>query len=110
MIKHVKDIIKIANINGYEQCVDLLIEEMAELTQALLKEKRVRNLAVDKKDPIRSSIENGFATYQAKTNVEEEVSDVYITLHELLTFINCTNVESIIDFKIERALENESKL
>lgn len=78
------DIVKIANKNkkanlSYNLIRLKLIEEMAELTQALLKDD--------------------------SDNIIEESADVYIVLNQLATTINQYEFEKMVDYKINRTKE-----
>ena len=81
---------------GHRAQVDMIIEEMAELTQALLKERRYL-----------SSGKIQMCTHEKKvSNISEEMADVIIMLMQLLIiFDNSESVQSYIDSKINRLAE-----
>lgn len=73
--------------------IDMAIEEMAELTKALLKHRRAKRFGQYNMD-------------KARDNVSEEVADVLIMLEQLqMIFCNRCRVEQIVGQKIQR-LEN----
>ena len=78
--------------NGEAKQIDIAIEEMAELTRALIKNRR------------------GFENYE---NVVEEIADVEIMMQQLLLIFNCDiDVVNMRRQKIERLkerLKNEEK-
>lgn len=83
--KQIKEVQDIAVELGYEEQSMQLIEEMAELTQAINKYRRYNN-------------------YEAFGNVVEEIADVTIMLEQIqhLLFIDNNDLDFIIDKKIER--------
>ncbi len=84
---------KIINTYGEQAQIDIAIEEMSELTKALLKHRRAKI-----KDPI---IENDIA---------EEMADVKIMLEQLeIIFNNTEDVKEYMNFKVERQLQRISE-
>ena len=87
---------------GKESQVDMAIEEMSELTKALLKERRN-----EKTEVIKSS-----APLQFILNIIEEIADVEIMLEQLKMIFDCeSQVDEMKSYKIERLqgmLENEN--
>ena len=81
---------------GHRAQVDMIIEEMAELTQALLKERRYL-----------SSGKIQMCAHEKKvSNISEEMADVIIMLMQLLIiFDNSESVQSYINSKINRLAE-----
>lgn len=77
---------RIINFYGEEAQKDVAVEEMAELTKELMKERR----GVYNKDAIL-----------------EEIADVTLMLHQLLIIYNFTkeDVNRIIDEKVERQIK-----
>lgn len=70
--------------------IDMAIEEMAELTKALLKHRRANRFDQYDMDKVRD-------------NVSEEIADVLIMLEQLqIIFCNRCQVERIIGEKIKR--------
>lgn len=70
--------------------IDMAIEEMAELTKALLKHRRANRFDQYDMDKVRN-------------NVNEEIADVLIMLEQIqMIFCNRCQVERIIDEKIKR--------
>lgn len=93
------DIEKIAAHYGYEPQSRQLIEEMAELTQAINKVWRM-----EQKD--RLSITESITLDAYKENVVEEIADVQIVLWQMLYLLGAQGkVEPIIEQKIDRQLE-----
>lgn len=84
--KQLEEIQEIADTLGYEEQSMQLIEEMAELTQAINKYRRY------------------FRSNEHYENVVEEIADVKIMLEQIqhLLFIDDKNLDFIIDSKIER--------
>ena len=88
---------KIADTYGYDSQSRQLIEEMAELTQAINKAWRMGN-----------DFDNLLVQ---KRNIKEEIADVYIMLEQMKYLLNIyeDDIETIINRKIERQLERISK-
>lgn len=86
-----QEIIKKAiEVYGSDAQIELAIEEMSELTKALIKMNRFK----------RSK--NGNATLR-RINIAEEIADVEIMLAQLKIIYDCNQiVNSIKDLKIER--------
>lgn len=81
---------------GKESQVDMAIEEMSELTKALLKERRNEKEQVTKSAP----------PLQYITNIIEEIADVEIMLEQLKMLFDCGGqVDRVKDYKIERLKE-----
>ena len=75
---------------GVDAQTDMLIEEMSELTKALLKLRRIRNKCIDYVEP-------------EKNAVAEEIADVIITLVQQLSILDCyDDVEAIVSAKLRR--------
>lgn len=97
-----KDKIKhIAEHYGYDAQSHMLIEEMAELTQAINKYYRVRN-------------EHGYPTDKTSeevfTNLLEEIADVEICIEELKALLDCNAKVSAWKYtKIARQLKRMEK-
>lgn len=93
------DIEKIADHYGYEPQSRQLIEEMAELTQAINKLWRIeRKSYKDIYDEVSIDV--------YKENLVEEIADVQIMLWQMLYLLEAQgNVEPIIEQKIARQLE-----
>ena len=83
--KHLKDLKEIADKQGYEEQSMQLIEEMAELTQAINKYRR-------------------YGTYETKCNMIEEIADVYIVLAQIeyLVQVDSLVLDCYVDDKIQR--------
>ena len=88
---------KIANTYGYDAQSRQLIEEMAELTQAINKAWRMGN-----------DFDNLLVQ---KRNITEEIADVTSMLEQIkyLLQISDTDIEQIIDQKLNRQLERIEK-
>ena len=86
-------IVKIADTYGYDAQSRQLIEEMAELTQAINKAWRMGN-----------DFDNLLVQ---KRNIKEEIADVYIMLEQMKYLLNIyeDDIETIINRKILRQLE-----
>ena len=86
-------IVKIADTYGYDAQSRQLIEEMAELTQAINKAWRMGN-----------DFDNLLVQ---KRNIKEEIADVYIMLEQMKYLLNIyeDDIETIINSKILRQLE-----
>lgn len=83
--KYLDELKEIADTLGYEEQSMQLIEEMAELTQAINKHRR-------------------YGTYETKCNIIEEIADVYIVLAQIeyLVQINDLVLDCYVDDKIQR--------
>lgn len=93
------DIEKIASHYGYEPQSRQLIEEMAELTQAINKLWRYKNKA-------HKDICDEVAIDVIKENMVEEIADVQIMLWQILYLLGAQDkVEPIIERKVNRQLE-----
>lgn len=100
----IEEIHKIADYYGYEAQSRQLIEEMAELTQALNKLWRYENACF-----------NG-DVYKLKHDIIEEIADVEICLEYVKYLLGCddssqqieADVEKVKKFKVERELERMS--
>ena len=81
---------------GEDSQIDMAIEEMSELTKALLKYRRA----------VKSGNNVVLRKIVAKNDVSEEMADVYIMLEQLcLIFNNRKDVEAIIVEKTDRLAE-----
>lgn len=79
---------------GANSQVDILIEEMSELTQALIKLRRA-----SRKDPFADKM----TTQDIKANVIEEIADVSICLDQAIMIYQCEyEVEEVRQQKILR--------
>jgi NTP pyrophosphatase (non-canonical NTP hydrolase) len=79
-------IIQIANHYGYTAQSDIIIEECAELTQAILKLRRAWS---------DSRLEN----------VKEELADVLIMARQLRVMLGAEDIDEIINQKLDRQIE-----
>ena len=72
-------------IYGKRSQIDMAIEEMSELTKALLKERRITD------------------EYETSDRIAEEMADVIIMLEQLMMiFDNSEEIQKQINFKLER--------
>lgn len=83
-----EDIKKIADFYGYENQSHILIEEMAELTQAIIKMYRKKWLADDVEEEVR--------------HIKEEIADVEICLDQIKYLLECDDLDEIKRYKIDR--------
>jgi NTP pyrophosphatase (non-canonical NTP hydrolase) len=85
---------KIANHYGFSNQLQMLVEEMSELTQAICKYRRYEN-----------------AKEQVNTfeNLIEEVADVQIVLSQIKILVGKNEVNKKIDEKVNRQLERMKK-
>lgn len=92
-----QSIIEISEFYGYDAQSRQLIEEMAELTQAINKAWRMGN-----------DFDNLLVQ---KRNIKEEIADVYIMLEQMKYLLNIyeDDIETIINRKILRQLERIEK-
>lgn len=75
---------RVIELKGKDHQIDIAIEEMSELTKALLKDRRHHSL-------------------ETVTDITEEMADVYICLAELsIIFENRSEFEDMIDRKLQR--------
>lgn len=91
-----QDWLGIANYYGRKQ-IPLVIEEMAELTQALTKYMRI----IQGGQPVRKTID------EVQDNIKEELSDVIVMLIQLQHLFNIDNatINKIADEKLKRTLQ-----
>lgn len=76
------------SVFGLRSQKDMTIEEMSELTKALLKERRAR-----------TKIERA----EARANIIEEIADVYIMLQQLIMIYDQDGeCQSAVDYKVDR--------
>lgn len=98
MKRREKELKFILNHYGYESQSRQLIEEMAELTQAI--NKRWRAVMCNSQ-----TWKN-----KAQENIIEEIADVELCIEQIKLFLNChTAVEKVKDFKVNRALTRIEK-
>ena len=89
---------------GDDSQIDVCIEEMSELTKALLKFRRMEN----KKSAVKSI---DYAEYIAEkikcaSNVAEEIADVKIMLEQMEIIFGCSEeINNQTEFKIKRLKE-----
>lgn len=88
---------KIANHYNKDEQVDILIEEMSELTKALLKNRR----AIKEGDQVKIN--------HSVQSIEEEIADVEIMLQQIVYLGDFENVDDIMEYKLDRQLERISK-
>ena len=102
---NMKDAIEqIANDNGYEIASRQLIEEMAELTQAINKYWRVQL------DEGKRSFANAWIYSPEENNICEEIADVEICIEQLkVILMSRSKIKRIKIFKIKRQLKRISK-
>ena len=74
------------NKNGVDAQDDIAIEEMAELTKAIIKNRRYRN-------------------FETLENLYEELADVFIMMEQVLMSLDKDRVQSYIDQKLKRLNE-----
>jgi NTP pyrophosphatase (non-canonical NTP hydrolase) len=79
-------IIQIANHYGYTAQSDIVIEECAELTQAILKLRRAWS-------------------YKKLNHVKEETADVLIMARQLRVMLGAEDIDRIIGEKLDRQIE-----
>lgn len=91
-----QDWLGIANYYGKKQ-IPLVIEEMAELTQALTKYMRITQFG----QPVRKTID------EVQDSIKEELSDVIVMLIQLQHLFNIDNatINKIADEKLKRTLK-----
>lgn len=95
----INDIHKIANHFGFESQSIMMIEEMAELTQAITRYKRF----TENCQPVRNVISKAML----KGDIAEEIADVEIMLEQIkhLLYISNYDISEIKAEKIKRTLE-----
>lgn len=91
---------KILRHYGETSQIDMAIEEMSELTKALLKSRRY---GVVKENPHRNIVNK---PEKLRKDVIEEIADVGIMLEQLIIIFNCEiEVKQEIKFKLGRQLD-----
>jgi hypothetical protein len=89
---------KIANHYGLEAQLQQLIEEMAELTQAVCKHRRINGEG----QPVSPDLKS----YDVAENLIEEIADVKLVLEQVIFLMEIDeDVKEWMDRKIERTLE-----
>ena len=90
----------IANYYGLTAQENQLIEEMAELTQALCKMNRINGIG----QPVAGHVRKYF------DNLIEELADVKVVLDQVILLLNCENkVQKIMMEKIDRTIKRMSE-
>ena len=104
LIIKMKDAIEqIANDNGFEVASRQLIEEMAELTQAINKFWRIQL------DEGKRSFENVWIYSPEENNIVEEIADVEICIEQLkIIFMIREKIKRIKKIKVDRQLKRIS--
>ena len=93
-MKHREELEKIIQKYGPQNQIDVAIEEMSELTKALIKYRRA-------KDSGGSADELG----KRRGEIEEEIADVQIMLNQLqIIYRNEGPVDTWVDYKVERQM------
>lgn len=83
---------EIVRTYGEVSQIEMAIEEMSELTKALLKHRR--------------AIRNGEYTEAREDDIAEEMADVWIMLKQLeIIFDNKDKIKNYMDFKVQRQLK-----
>ena len=99
-MKHREELEKIIQKYGPQNQIDVAIEEMSELTKALIKYRRA-------KDSGDSADELG----KRRGEIEEEIADVQIMLNQLqIIYRNEGPVEAWVDYKVERQMQRISEM
>lgn len=96
----IKDKIKlIASKYGYDAQSRQLIEEMAELTQAINKfwRKQLKCGEVD--------ISQAKQVSEEHMNLKEEIADVYIMLQQMMYLLGIKSIDKTVNDKLDRQLE-----
>jgi NTP pyrophosphatase (non-canonical NTP hydrolase) len=89
---------KIAEHYGWDGQTQQLIEEMAELTQAICKEKRSRGQG--------QTLGEGWKFRDVHANLIEEIADVKLTLDEVMILLDADDaIRDIMQEKIKRTFE-----
>lgn len=89
---------KIAEHYGWDGQTQQLIEEMAELTQAICKEKRSRGHG--------QTLGEGWKFRDVHANLIEEIADVKLTLDEVMILLDADDaIRNIMQEKIKRTFE-----
>ena len=89
---------QIANHYGLEGQKNQLIEEMAELTQAICKHKR--------KNGDGQPLSDAIAARHVEENLIEELADVKLVLEQVIFLLRAeSDVQKVVNQKIERTLE-----
>lgn len=90
--------IRIAEHYGLEPQMQQLIEEMAELTQAICKHKR--------KNGDGQPLSDAIAARHVEENLIEELADVKLVLEQVIFLLRAeSDVQKVVNQKIERTLE-----
>ena len=83
---------------GIQPQVDMMIEEMAELTQAICKHKR--------KNGEGQPLSDAIAARHVEENLIEELADVKLVLEQVIFLLRAeSDVQKVVNQKIERTLE-----
>lgn len=92
-----RKIYQVADHYDEESQTDMLIEEMSELTKALLKNRRAQKGYTN--TPVRQTV----------YNIEEEIADVIVMLIQIVYLGDFEDIEEIIEEKLDRQLDRIAK-
>lgn len=95
------DLLKqVLRANGADAEIDVAIEEMSELTKALLKHRRATNFGTQ---PCNSYLDSN----ATKQDIYEEIADVIIMLSQLVIIFNCEDeIHKQLETKIAKLEKN----
>lgn len=91
-----KEIINIADYYGLENRKNQLVEEMAELTQAICKQRRLNDFN-------ETTLKTAEEIQKINENFIEEIADVYICLQQVLYLLHKNReINKWVEYKIKR--------
>lgn len=88
---------------GEESQLDMAIEEMAELTKAICKYKRLKKSINSNSGSVNKQIKEWERYYVTIDDIKEEIADVLIMLEQLMMMFDCEErMSAIASKKIDR--------
>jgi len=84
---------------GEDSQIDICIEEMAELTKALCKYKRLKRFNEQNQEKIKSNLEN----------IKEEIADVLNVIHQMAYIFGENEIKDIRAEKVNRTMKKMIK-
>lgn len=88
---------------GEESQLDMAIEEMAELTKAICKYKRLKKSIASNSGSIDKRVVEWERYYVTLGDIKEEIADVLIMLEQMMMMFDCEQrVSAIVSEKIRR--------
>lgn len=88
---------------GEESQLDMVIEEMSELTKAICKYKRLKKSVASDSGSVNKRVVEWERYYVTIDDIKEEIADVLVMLEQMMMIFNCKErVSAIASEKIRR--------